>query len=103
MKLRISLAILVLAAGSAACQSLPPRDEPPSGPSRPEVACRAHLLDRWLGALPTQSVKAEIAARVGDRPIRYFTVGDPITMDFNPQRLNVELRSDGRIGRFWCG
>jgi hypothetical protein len=58
---------------------------------------------RWLNALPTDDVKADIAAKVGDRPIRYYTQGDPITMDFNPARLNVESGADGRIKLFRCG
>jgi len=53
--------------------------------------------------LPTNDVKAEIAATVGERPIRYYTQGDPITMDFSAARLNVELGEDGRIKVFRCG
>src|SRR5690606_5100224 len=58
---------------------------------------------RWLNALPTDDVKAAIAAKVGNRPIRYYTQGDPITADFNPARLNVESGADGRIKQFRCG
>jgi hypothetical protein len=52
---------------------------------------------------PTVVVKTDIAAIVGERPIRYYTQGDPITMDFNADRLNVELGADGRIKLFRCG
>ena len=69
----------------------------------PESGCGADKLGRWLNVLPTDPVKTEIAATVGDRPIRYYTQGDPITMDFSPARLNVELGKDGRIKRFRCG
>lgn len=65
--------------------------------------CGADKLDRWLNVLPTQTVKDEIAATVGERAIRYYTQGDPITMDFSPSRLNVELGADGRIKLFRCG
>jgi len=65
--------------------------------------CGADKLDRWLNVMPTADVKAEIAATVGERPIRYYTQGDPITMDFSPARLNVELGEDGRIKLFRCG
>jgi hypothetical protein len=61
------------------------------------------VAGRWLNALPTDDVKADIAAKVGDRPIRYYTQGDPITMDFNAARLNVESGPDGRIKLFRCG
>ena len=65
--------------------------------------CGADKLDRWLNVLPTDVVKAAIAATVGERPIRYYTQGDPITMDFSESRLNVELGVDGRIKLFRCG
>jgi hypothetical protein len=65
--------------------------------------CGADKLARWLNALPTDDVKREIAAAVGERPIRYYGQGDPITMDFSPARLNVELGEDGRIKLFRCG
>jgi len=65
--------------------------------------CGADKLKRWMNVLPTESVKEEIAATVGDRPIRYYKQGDPITMDFSPARLNVELGEDGRIKLFRCG
>ena len=68
-----------------------------------EGDCGADGLDRWLDVLPTDEVKADITARVGHRPIRYYTQGDPVTLDFIPSRLNVELGKDGRIKLFRCG
>ncbi len=65
--------------------------------------CGANKLGRWLNVLPTDDVKARIAETVGERPIRYYGQGDPITMDFSPARLNVELGEDGRIKLFRCG
>ena len=61
------------------------------------------VSERWLNALPTVDVKSAIAKAVGERPIRYYGEGDAITMDFSPQRLNVELGKDGRIKLFRCG
>ena len=58
---------------------------------------------RWTGALPSDDVKAEIAKAVGERRIRYYTEGDPITMDYSTARLNVVLGKDGRIAKFKCG
>jgi hypothetical protein len=65
--------------------------------------CGADKLGRWLNVLPTADVKAQIAAAVGQRPIRYIGPGDVVTMDFSPARLNVELGEDGRIKLFRCG
>jgi 3-oxoacyl-ACP reductase-like protein len=68
-----------------------------------DSGCGADKLGRWLNVLPTDDVKASISQAVGERPIRYYTQGDPITMDFSPARLNVELGEDGRIKLFRCG
>ena len=65
--------------------------------------CGADKLANWRNVLPTDEVKAEIAATVGQRAIRYIAPGDAVTMDFSPSRLNVELGEDGRIMRFRCG
>lgn len=68
-----------------------------------DSGCGADKLARWLNVLPTADVKAQIAATVGQRPIRYIGPGDAVTMDFSPARLNVELGGDGRIKLFRCG
>jgi hypothetical protein len=75
----------------------------PQSAAADDSECGADTLARWLNVLPTETVKGEIAATVGRRPIRYYTQGDPITMDFSPARLNVELGEDGRIKLFRCG
>jgi hypothetical protein len=77
-----------------------------SGPdtAKSEDSCGADKVsERWLNSLPTADVKSAIAKAVGERPIRYYGEGDAITMDFSPQRLNVELGKDGRIKLFRCG
>lgn len=80
-----------------------PQDTP--GPSEAEAdSCNAsRVRARWTGALPTEEVKAEVAKAVGERRIRYYTEGDPITMDYSQERLNVVLGKDGRIAEFSCG
>ena len=68
-----------------------------------DSGCGADKLAKWRNVVPTDEVKAEIAATVGRRAIRYIAPGDAVTMDFSPSRLNVELGEDGRIKRFRCG
>jgi len=57
---------------------------------------------------------AEYAALIGtpqadhdfsnaSRPHRIIPPNSAITMDYNPERLNVDVTSDGVITRFWCG
>jgi hypothetical protein len=71
--------------------------------SAPVDQCRSQTVSHYLNTMPTPEARAYIAARVGDRPIRYYTIGDPVTQDYNPARLNVELGGDGRIKRLRCG
>jgi Peptidase inhibitor I78 family len=95
---RFALAF-ALVASLTAC--IPPDSRPPPQPG--PANCGAQRLGRFIGAKPTPDVRAQIRAEVGDRPIRYYTEGDPITMDYSASRLNVELGADGRILRFRCG
>ena len=74
-----------------------------SGGEADDGDCGADKLGRWLNALPSAEVKAQIAATVGQRAIRYIGPGDAVTLDFSPSRLNVELGQDGRIKLFRCG
>ncbi len=96
---RFAFALALIAAASAC---VPPDHRPPPPPPGP-ASCGVHRFDRFIGAEPTPDVRAQIRAEVGDRPIRYYTEDDPITMDYNPSRLNVVLGPDGRIMRFRCG
>jgi hypothetical protein len=51
----------------------------------------------WVGQpLDEAKVKAE------DRPYRILKPGDMMTMDHNPQRINVE-HENGKVTRVWCG
>ena len=36
-------------------------------------------------------------------PVRIIEFGQPVTMDFNPNRLNISKDPDGVIERVWCG
>lgn len=68
-----------------------------------EETCGAEKLGRWLNSLPSDSVKAEIAEAAGHERIRYITPGDAVTLDYRPDRLNIETGTDGRIKLFRCG
>lgn len=35
--------------------------------------------------------------------VRVIGYGMAVTMDFSPDRLNIEMGPDGRIARVWCG
>jgi hypothetical protein len=90
-------------AGAPSAEPPAPGATPMMAPVQASDTCGADKLGRWLNVLPTEEVKSQIAATVGDRAIRYYTQGDMITMDFSEDRLNVELGADGRTKLFRCG
>lgn len=84
-------------------QSTPPSTLPPSStganpPASADTACRASSLQHLVGRPLPQPFPAA-------GPVRIFTTGQPVTMDHNPQRLNVEVNPDGsrRIIAITCG
>ena len=83
-----------------------PADEesPDVNANEPDAAvCGADRLGQWLGEELTDEVKAGIREAAGHNRIRYIAPGDMVTMDFRPDRLNVETGTDNRIRLFRCG
>ena len=36
-------------------------------------------------------------------PVRILEFGQPMTMDLNPARLNIQKNRSGKVARVWCG
>lgn len=64
--------------------------------------CGASKLGAYLNLLPTEETLAKIRATVGHDRIRQYGPNQAITMDYRPDRLNIETGVDGRIKRFHC-
>ncbi|MGY6547891.1 MAG: I78 family peptidase inhibitor [Roseinatronobacter sp.] len=82
----------------AACQ-VPDGSAPIDGPVPPEDgACAAPQLQAYIGrplaALDTLGLP---------EPTRLIGPNTSVTMDYRPERLNVEFRRDGVIRRIYCG
>lgn len=71
-----------------------PMPLPPSGPD----ACGASGMQDLVGR--NRSVLAAMTLPAGSRVIE---PGMPVTEDYSPQRLNLDLDAGGRIVRVWCG
>ncbi len=55
-------------------------------------------FEEWVGkALDEAAIKAT------GRPNRVMAPGAMMTMDHNPQRINVEHDKDMKVTRVWCG
>jgi hypothetical protein len=76
----------------AAC--VPP---PPATPPEDADLCKAQALQGLVGQ--PQSVLQSMLLPAGSRVIG---PSDPVTMDFRPERLNVEIGADGRIAKVGC-
>lgn len=86
----------IAALGLAACD-LPPPADPAPDPG----------LEGNCGAAEIQGMVGQRVSALGGMsfpgPVRVIRPGDVVTMDFNPDRLNVELDRRERITRLFCG
>ena len=78
----------------------PPRVSPPVAPigSDPSDTCGANALQGFVGSVAPQPFPAS-------GPVRVIAQGDPVTMDHNPQRLNVTVDREtrSRVVSLSCG
>ncbi|WP_199258441.1 I78 family peptidase inhibitor [Paracoccus binzhouensis] len=82
---------------AAGCVPEPTAPEPAVPPAAAEDGCGASRYLPLIGQTgPTISVPA-------NTPYRSYKTGDPVTMDFNPARLNFEHDETGKLVRVSCG
>lgn len=91
--------LLVLAAGCSQLHEVGIGKDPDA----PEDTCGLGKAKRFIGVPAGPEVLAEIATLVGEKNVRAIRPGDAVTMDFRPDRLNVEIGAGGRIERLRCG
>ncbi|MEG8040092.1 I78 family peptidase inhibitor [Sphingomonas sp. LR60] len=68
----------------------------------PGVQCDANAVQSLVGRMAAE-VTAEAQRLSGARSVRSYRSGDALTMDFRPDRLNVERDAGGRVVKFSCG
>ena len=80
-------------------QVVPGQNRPPivrpATPSAPD-ACGARSMQHLVGRPLPQPFRTT-------GPTRIFTSGQPVTMDYQAERLNVELSANGRVVAISCG
>ena len=91
---RLILCLPLLA--MAACVPVPPDPVPPALP--PDDACGAPGLQGLVG----QPRRVLETMKFGV-PVRVIEPGMAVTMDYSPNRLNIELDDEGTITRVTCG
>jgi Peptidase inhibitor I78 family len=78
------------------------REAPTDTPASPEMSCGAGKLGDYVGKEANAEVQSTLSALSGGK-IRVAGPRDAITMDYRPDRLNVELDERGKIKRLRCG
>lgn len=101
MPLKLIDALLAVALTQVACGSLFGRGTSSAGigPAR----CTAANAQDYLGREFDAHTADEARAHAGAMRSRVVKPGEPVTMDSDPLRLNLELDSSGRIHRLRCG
>ena len=74
-----------------------------SGPQMSEPRCRAAGAQAELGKTIDPAVTEAARAAAGALRARVIKPGDAVTMDADPQRLNIEIDDAGKIRRLRCG
>jgi hypothetical protein len=72
-------------------------------PPPPGTACNAQGAQFAVGKTPGASVVEEARLRSGSYMARVLRPGQMVTMEFNAQRLNLDLNVAGVIERVRCG
>lgn len=75
---------------------------PPEPPPSMEPSCGAEQYGAYVGQPASDEVIGAITQSRGDKAMRVVRPGQPVTMDYRPDRLNVQIGDDGKIKGFAC-
>lgn len=73
-----------------------------AGPVAPD-SCGLALTARFVGARAVAQVRSAVGQIARPHPVRWIAPGQAITLDHNPERLNVIVDENGRIAVMRCG
>ncbi|WP_294235553.1 I78 family peptidase inhibitor [uncultured Sphingomonas sp.] len=90
--------VLGMAVGLVACTPTPkPDQQATSG------GCGDSRVAKLVGQVWNETRRAETLKTSGARSLRVIAPGTVVTMDYRPDRLNIETDAAGRITRLNCG
>lgn len=95
----IRIAPVALLALAACTQTPAPATADPASGAQCDATSVQALIGRMGDAATVESAKAASGARTARR----YETGSPLTMDFRPDRLNVEVDAAGKIVKLSCG
>ncbi len=91
---------------AAGCAPVPAAPDPNAGVplyGGTGRTCKAEPARGLVGRAASSDVGAEALRLTGAGTLRWIRPGDMVTMDFRPDRLNIELDAQGRVARLRCG
>jgi ABC-type uncharacterized transport system auxiliary subunit len=100
MALRHALASLSLLALLAGCSSQQPTTQPSA-----EISgdCNVEQVHGVLGQTASSELIEQVQQQANAKTLRVLAPGDAATMDYNPQRLNIDIDESEVIIRLTCG
>ncbi len=93
------LPVAVLLLSMVACTTMPPVGAPPlaDGP------CNAEAASWTIGHAATAEVVERARVETQSNDVRVIEPGQPVTMDYSPNRLNINVNERGAIVGLKCG
>ena len=98
MRQLIALAMLPLAACTVATSNATAVGPPP-GPG----PCRSEPLAQFIGQPASEELGERMLRATGARTIRWVPKGGAVTMEFNAERITVQLDESNRVQSASCG
>ena len=95
-------AFLAMTMGCATVPPEPPEEDVPTKED-PRFVCKAEPAQGLVGRTATTELGAEALRLTGAKTLRWIPEGSMVTMDYRPDRLNIELDGQNRMTRIRCG
>ncbi|MDR3427353.1 I78 family peptidase inhibitor [Silvimonas sp.] len=94
-----SLSLILLAVALAGCSASQPDAMTMASPG----ACNAEPVQALVGKTSTPELVEMARQQSASKLVRVIKPGDAVTMDFNTQRLNLDVDEAGVIKKAACG
>ena len=109
---------IALILGATACAQTQEREGPAVGTSNTQERSQAEAMDEFsrrygscalsgtdsfVGAMPDEETIDQLLTLSGALVVRINEPGEPLSLEGNSGRLNIELDWDGTMRRFFCG
>lgn len=98
-RLPCTLALLAVLAGCSSVDG----SKTPAAPANPNGVCNAELVQGMLGQTATAEQVEQARQHAGARSVRVLAPGDAVTLDYNSQRLNIDIDEAEVIQQINCG